>query len=107
MPGHRERYRRVLSAEQYILVTAGTTSVCQGAKALFQILTPTPSAAALAAWRHGTRYYQVTVKFVLIIFGALSASAAQAQNAPWCLQSSPDGSLHCTYAAFQQCLGQR
>ena len=38
----------------------------------------------------------------------LSASTAQAQNAPWCLQSSTlDGSLRCTYATFEQCLVDR
>jgi Protein of unknown function (DUF3551) len=47
------------------------------------------------------------VKLILAIFGMLSASAAQAQNAPWCLQTSWDGSLHCTYATFQQCLADR
>jgi Protein of unknown function (DUF3551) len=47
------------------------------------------------------------VKLILVIFGILSASAAQAQNAPWCLQTSSDGSLHCTYATFQQCLADR
>jgi hypothetical protein len=47
------------------------------------------------------------VKLILAIFGILSASAAQAQNAPWCLQTSSDGSLHCTYATFQQCLADR
>jgi uncharacterized protein DUF3551 len=47
------------------------------------------------------------VKLILVIFGILGASAAQAQNAPWCLQTSSDGSLHCTYATFQQCLADR
>src|SRR6516164_9684476 len=52
-------------------------------------------------------YYRVAVKLIFVIFGILGASAAQAQNAPWCLQSSSDGSLHCTYATFQQCLVDR
>src|SRR5215469_8657474 len=51
MPGHSERHRRVLSAEQYVPVTAGTTSVCQGSKALFLLLTSTPSAAATGSKR--------------------------------------------------------
>jgi hypothetical protein len=42
------------------------------------------------------------VKLILVFFGILGASAAHAQNAPWCLETSWDGSLHCTYATFQQ-----
>jgi Protein of unknown function (DUF3551) len=49
----------------------------------------------------------VAVKLILVIFGILSVSAAQAQNAPWCLSTPWDGSLHCTYATFQQCLADR
>jgi hypothetical protein len=69
---------------------------------LIEVLSGVPDAALLLDVR-GTR----AVKFVLVIFGILSASAAQAQNAPWCLQSQGEGSLHCTYATFQQCLADR
>jgi hypothetical protein len=70
---------------------------------LIEVLSGVPDAALLLDVR-GTR----AVKFVLVIFGILSASAAQAQNAPWCLQSSAlDGSLRCTYATFEQCLVDR
>jgi hypothetical protein len=48
------------------------------------------------------------VRLLLIVtFGILGASAAHAQNAPWCLETSDDGSLHCVYATFQQCLVDR
>jgi hypothetical protein len=48
------------------------------------------------------------VKLILVFYGILGASAAHAQNAPWCLQSSAlDGSLRCAYATFQQCLVDR
>ena len=48
------------------------------------------------------------MKLILVVFGILTASAAHAQNAPWCLQSSKmDGSLRCTYATFEQCLVDR
>jgi hypothetical protein len=43
------------------------------------------------------------MKLILVILGLLVASAAHAQNAPWCLQSF-DGSPRCTYATFQQWL---
>jgi hypothetical protein len=70
---------------------------------LIEVLSGVPDAALLLDVR-GTR----AVKFVLVICGLLSASAAQAQNAPWCLQSSAlDGSLRCTYATFEQCLVDR
>jgi len=62
------------------------------------------AAAPVAA---APRYYRVAMKLILAIFGILSASAAQAQNAPWCLQPQGEGSLHCTYATFQQCLADR
>ena len=53
-------------------------------------------------------YYRVAVKLVLVIFGILGASAAQAQNAPWCLQTSSLGGYQsCTYATFEQCLVDR
>jgi hypothetical protein len=88
----------------------GITSTVQGGAAtsqwgfrLIEVLSGVPDAALLLDVR-GTR----AVKFVLVIFGILSASAAQAQNAPWCLQSSAlDGSLRCTYATFEQCLVDR
>jgi|SRR5215469_13616013 len=35
------------------------------------------------------------MKLILVILGVLVASAAHAQNAPWCLQPSGDQSLHC------------
>jgi Protein of unknown function (DUF3551) len=69
------------------------------------VITPRALAAAPAAT--APRYYRVAVKLILAIFGILSASAAQAQNAPWCLQPQGEGSLHCTYATFQQCLADR
>jgi hypothetical protein len=47
------------------------------------------------------------VKLILVILGILGASAARAQNAPWCLQSSSESSQQCTYASFQQCLADR
>jgi hypothetical protein len=47
------------------------------------------------------------VKLILVIFGVLVVSAAHAQNAPWCLQSSGESGLHCTYATFQQCQANR
>src|SRR6516162_1578103 len=48
------------------------------------------------------------MKLILVIFGILGASAAHAQNAPWCLQPSGEkGGLRCTYATFQQCLADR
>jgi len=47
------------------------------------------------------------MKLILVILGVLVASAAHAQNAPWCLQPSGDNSLHCVYATFQQCLADR
>ena len=47
------------------------------------------------------------MKLNLVILGVLVASAAHAQNAPWCLQLSGDNSLHCVYATFQQCLADR
>jgi hypothetical protein len=47
------------------------------------------------------------MKLILVVFEILGASAAQAQNAPWCLQPSGDQSLHCVYATFQQCLADR
>jgi hypothetical protein len=50
----------------------------------------------------------VAMKLILVIFGMLGAGAAQAQNAPWCLQSSSLGGYQsCTYATFQQCLVDR
>ena len=47
------------------------------------------------------------MKLIVVILGVLVASAAHAQNAPWCLQPSGDNSLHCVYATFQQCLADR
>jgi Protein of unknown function (DUF3551) len=47
------------------------------------------------------------MKLILVVFGILTATAAHAQNAPWCLQPSGDNSLHCVYATFQQCLADR
>jgi hypothetical protein len=47
------------------------------------------------------------VKLILVIFGVLVVSAAHAQNAPWCLQSSGESAQHCTYGSFQQCLAER
>jgi hypothetical protein len=47
------------------------------------------------------------MKLILVILGILVASAAHAQNAPWCLQPSGDNSLHCVYATFQECLADR
>ncbi len=48
------------------------------------------------------------MKLILVVFGILTASAAHAQNAPWCLQSSAlDGTLRRTYATFEQCLVDR
>src|SRR5215471_12442891 len=53
-------------------------------------------------------YYRVAVKLIFVIFGILGASAAQAQNAPWCLQTSSLGGYQsCTYATFEQCLVDR
>ena len=46
------------------------------------------------------------MKLILVILGVLVASAAHAQNAPWCLEPSGDNSLH-FYATFQQCLADR
>jgi hypothetical protein len=66
------------------------------------------NACGTTSHARGFRLIKVfAVKLILVIFGILSASAAQAQNAPWCLQTSSDGSLHCTYATFQQCLADR
>jgi hypothetical protein len=54
------------------------------------------------------RYYRFAVKLIPVIFGILGASAAQAQNAPWCLQTSSLGGYQsCTYATFEQCLVDR
>jgi len=47
------------------------------------------------------------MKLILATFGVLVASAAHAQNAPWCLQPSGDRSQQCIYATFQQCLADR
>ena len=48
------------------------------------------------------------VKLILVVFGILGASAAQAQNGPWCLQPGGEGgSPRCVYASFQQCLADR
>jgi len=47
------------------------------------------------------------MKLILAIFAILSASVAHAQDAPWCLKPSGEGSLRCTYASFQQCLVDR
>jgi hypothetical protein len=53
-------------------------------------------------------YYRVAVNLIFVIFGILGASAAQAQNAPWCLQTSSLGGYQsCTYATFEQCLVDR
>ena len=53
-------------------------------------------------------YYRVAVKLIFVIFGILGASPAQAQNAPWCLQTSSMGGYQsCTYATFEQCLVDR
>jgi hypothetical protein len=47
-------------------------------------------------------------KLLLVVFGILFASAAHAQNAPWCLQTSSLGGYQsCTYATFEQCLVDR
>ena len=40
------------------------------------------------------------MKLILVIVGVLVASAAHAQNAPWCLQSSGESAQHCTYGSF-------
>ena len=40
------------------------------------------------------------MKLIFVILGELVASAAHAQNAPWCLQPSGDQSLHCVYATL-------
>jgi hypothetical protein len=54
---------------------------------------------------HGAAFV-VFVKLIFVIF--LGASAAQAQNAPWCLQTSSLGGYQsCTYVTFEQCLVDR
>jgi hypothetical protein len=47
----------------------------------------------------------LTMRLLLITVGIVSATilfgaAAEAQNAPWCLQSSGDSGQHCTYGSF-------
>jgi hypothetical protein len=45
---------------------------------------------------------------MLVLFaGAALASAAQAQNYPWCAQYSGNmgGSMNCGFKSFDQCMG--
>jgi hypothetical protein len=97
MYGDRERIGELLPTKYAIRSPASTTSL--GEKASINAAPMIPIKKRTTAPR--------AVKLILVIFGILGASAAHAQNAPWCLQSSGEGSLHCTYATFQQCLADR
>src|SRR5215472_16825802 len=104
MHGERPRDWRVLHAEQYLPGPARTTSLgAQTSINAAPMIPPRKRTTALPGAR-GTR----VVKLILVVFGILGASAAQAQNAPWCLRTSSMGGYQsCTYATFEQCLVDR
>ena len=93
-----------LSFEQ-CMASARTTSL--GAKTSINAapMIPTRKRTTALPGVRGTR----TMKLFLFIFGILGASAAQAQNAPWCLRPGGEGgsTQRCTYASFEQCLADR
>src|SRR6516225_9665286 len=105
MHGERSRDWWVLYAEQYLPGPARTTSL--GAKTSINAapMIPTRKRTTALPGVRGTR----VMKLILVIVGILGASAAHAQNAPWCLQPSGEagGTPRCTYATFQQCLADR